>query len=1142
MSMSPVHKLLTLPKRLARGHSSGDVQHLNHINSLNSSVSTSEENNEFPVLELPTDSSRSNVKTYIEASQSLLLDSNLSNSLKHLDRLQDIELSIKLLSAFYLLLDRYTHQNNVILGTQIFDGDLVRSGIIHLRSQDLLNFIQLSHHVRGAIDLARKFNFNSTINNAFKFSSLEHQDDVSSLDNQGLDLILDITEKPEGLACAFIYNSNLFKAQTIERMSGHWQTLLVGIVANPESNLLDLPLLTTAEQEQILVTWNDTKNPKHLNNCIHHLFEAQAQKTPEKIAVVFEKRELTYGELEDRANRLAAYLQERGIQPDSLVGICVERSLEMVIGILAVLKAGGAYVPLDPTYPVDRLNYMVQDTQLSILLTQSSLNLNLESQHPIEIIYLDRLDSLPLPRELEKIVRPHHLAYVIYTSGSTGKPKGVQIEHSSAVNLLMAMAQDKPGITATDTLLSVTTICFDISVAEIFLPLIVGGQLIVVSRQVAADGKTLSQTFDRHDVTVMQATPVTWQLLLAAEWQGNSKLKILTGGEPLSKDLAAKLLPRCAQLWNVYGPTEATIWSSAYRVTSSDTPISIGRPLSNVRYYILDSQMRSLPVGVPGELYIGGDCLARGYLNRSQLTQERFILNPFTGGGDRDRIYKTGDLARYLEDGSVECLGRIDRQVKIRGFRIEIGEIETFIGQYPGIKEVVVVDLDDRLGMKRLVAYLVVEDRRDNSSSSLYKRELRSFLQQKLPSYMIPSTFVTLESLPQTLNGKIDRKALPPLDLSNQSLDDNYVAPRNSLEAQLVSIWEKILQIEPIGVQSEFTDLGGNSIVAVSLIAEVERELQTTMPLKALSSLTTIEQMAESLKLRQEIEELSFFSTISSEKARLLFTIVAGRNGKRHRSDSLMVALREGGFKTPFFFCANAEEEVAPLAEYLDPERPFYFLESGYFAIEGTQAQVKELATHHIRDILAIQPQAPYFLCGYSFGGILAWEIARQLEALGYPVAILFILDTPGDQASYQIYERLDYTFRTNWNRLTRLFRRSQIAQTESHSKIDQPAIEKQDSYTIQSYTGRVSLFVATQATSHSFFSQQLKLLLFPKLGWQLKNASQLEVTKIQGDHFSILRSPHVQVLAAKLNNYLAREDLKNNAVVEIVLKDGITS
>jgi amino acid adenylation domain-containing protein len=1122
----------------------------------NSKVSL--KNKQLPILELPTDRPRSSIKIYTGASHSLVLNQEISNSLQSLKQLKGIDLPTQLLTTFSLLLNRYTEQKKLVIGTEIYTQQHLQSGIVPLELQEELNFSQLAFNIGKAIDN----HTNLTIDNSdlfqvlFKFKSINNlYPEIGYLNEEKLrlDLILEIRENPDNLLCIFTYNRNLFKSQTIARLAGHWETLLRGIIANPEQKILDLPLLTAAEEKQILQTWNDTKtdnNPSHF--CLHQLFEAQAQKTPEATALIFENQTLTYGELNNKANQLAAYLQELGVKPDVLVGICIERSIAMIIAILAVLKAGGAYVPLDPTYPVDRINYMLQDTQAGILLTQQSLNLDLDlAQQPITTIYLDKFlynnnssDNCPLVSQ----VTPNHLAYVIYTSGSTGKPKGVQIEHRTAVNVLMAMIDGKPGITAQDRLLSVTTICFDISVVEIFMPLSVGGQLILANRQLTVDGQKLSQTLEKFDITLMQATPVTWQLLLAAGWQGSPKLKILSGGEPLSKELGERLLSKCSELWNVYGPTEATIWSSAYQVKSLKTPISIGKPLSNVKYYILDSHLRPLPVGVPGELYIGGDCLARGYLKRPELTAAKFIFIPpqsplnkvsrleATAVGRGDRLYKTGDLARYLEDGTVDCLGRLDRQVKIRGFRVEIGEIETIILQYPDIKAAVVIDVDDVMGMKRLVAYLVIV-----GQAPVFK-ELRSFLQQQLPNYMIPSAFVTVDSLPQTLNGKIDRLALPPVDWSNLAVDDNYVPPRNSLEEKLVQIWENVLQFRPIGVTSNFKDLGGNSILAVSLIAEIEQTFQKTLTIEALSSLTTIERLAESLSLDKQEIDLPIFSSISPTQSKLLLTIVAGRDGNRNRPNSMMVQVRNG-IKAPLFVCANAYEEIALLAQHLDPQRSFYFLESGYFALEGTNQQIQELAAYHIQDILAVQPQAPYFLCGYSFGGILAWEIARQLETLGKPANMLFILDTPGLQPSYQLYQHLDFTCRTNWNRLTRLFGVSKSFPTpntktnHNFEKLATPGrsrikpvlfntsnTSQPDSYVIKPYHLPVSLFVTTETSYYSFFSQKLKLLLFPRLGWQTSIAPQLEITKIQSDHFSLLQEPQVQALATKLDNCLARE------------------
>ncbi|NEQ81204.1 MAG: amino acid adenylation domain-containing protein, partial [Moorea sp. SIO2I5] len=548
------------------------------------------------------------------------------------------------------------------------------------------------------------------------------------------------------LGVKIIYDANYFEADTIARMLRHLETLLEAMATNPNIELGQLPLMKDAELEQILVEWNNTKTDYPKDKCIHQLFEEQVEKTPDAIAVVFEEQSLTYSQLNRQANQLAHYLQKLGVVPETLVGICVERSIEMVVGLLAILKAGGAYVPLDPNYPQERISYILADSQASVLLTTEKLvnkEEHLAPRNPLfykeQVIYLDA-DRGKIYQEndtdiTESGVRPDNQAYVIYTSGSTGKPKGVQINHRSLTNFLKSMSQI-PGITDSDKLLAVTTICFDIAALELYLPLIVGAAIVIVTREVASDGRQLLSTLENSGATVMQATPATWQMLLSTGWQGNyqkssstpqKKFKVLCGGEALPEKLANQLLETQAEVWNMYGPTETTIWSSvnklesltksdkngSYQQVNGKKPSiqsiqSIGKPISNTQMYILDSNLQPVPIGVTGELYIGGEGLARGYLNQPKLTKEKFIPNPFREQGNA-LFYKTGDLARYLPDGQIEYLGRIDNQVKIRGYRIETQEIETVLAQNTTVQETVVVAREDNPGDKRLVAYIVPE-------------------------------------------------------------------------------------------------------------------------------------------------------------------------------------------------------------------------------------------------------------------------------------------------------------------------------------------------------------------------------------------------------------------------------------------------
>ncbi|MEA5549509.1 amino acid adenylation domain-containing protein [Anabaena cylindrica UHCC 0172] len=708
---------------------------------------------DLPILQLPTDRTRPAMQTYRGSRQPFALPKSLSQELSQFSQQSGVTLFMTLLAAFQTLLSRYTNSEDIVVGSLIANrhrqeiesliGFFVNTLVLRANLADAPSFRQLLQQVREVTleayahqdlpfeklveeleperDLSRHplfqicFALQNVPMQALELEGLTINHSLVHNGTSKFDLFLELFETPEGINGWFEYSTDLFDATTIARIGENYQTLLTGIVANPDAKISDLPLLTDGERQKLLVEWNQTQTdyPKH--TCIHQLFAAQAEKTPDAVAVIFGEQQLTYGELNAQANQLAHYLQSLGVGAEVLVGICVERSLEMIIALLAVLKAGGAYVPLDPAYPQQRLSLVLSDSQLSVLLTQSKLLAQLP-ENQAQIVCLDRdWDHIATQStdNLEVSVNPDNLAYVIYTSGSTGKPKGVQIMHRSVVNFLHFMGNHLQ-LTEEDRLLSVTTLSFDIAVLEIFLPLTLGARLVLVSREETFDGKELIAKLTNHNITIMQATPATWQLLLDAGWQGSNNLKILCGGEALPKQLASQLQQRCSTLWNVYGPTETTIWSATYKV-ESDKAILIGRPMANTQFYVLDSQLQPVPVGVPGELYIGGAGLARGYINRPDLTEERFIPSPYLTS---QRIYKTGDLVRYLPDGNIEYLSRIDYQVKIRGFRIELGEIETVLTQHPAVKTGLVIDREDTPGQKRLVAY-VVQNSQDNHTPEL---------------------------------------------------------------------------------------------------------------------------------------------------------------------------------------------------------------------------------------------------------------------------------------------------------------------------------------------------------------------------------------------------------------------------------------
>ncbi len=570
--------------------------------------------------------------------------------------------------------------------------------------------------------------------------------------------------------------------------------------------------------------------------CVHRWIEEQARLRPDAVAVVSSGESLTYAELNARANRLARRLRAMGVGPEVLVGLCAGRSARTVVGLLAILKAGGAYVPLDPAYPAERIAFMLQDAQVSVLLTEERLR----DQLPNVGARILCLDSESQARDRESAANldggasAGNLAYVIYTSGSTGKPKGVQITHGALANLLQSMRR-LLSINERDALLAVTTLSFDIAALEIFLPLIVGARVELIDRDVAADGARLVGRLNDPGITFLQATPATWRLLLEAGWQGQPALTMLCGGEALPRALADRLLDKGAALWNVYGPTETTIWSSACRVEAGETPISIGRPIANTQFYVLDKRLRAVPVGVIGELYIGGSGLARGYRHRAGLTAARFIPDPFgaTPGG---RLYWSGDLARWRADGTLECLGRIDHQVKIRGYRVELGEIEAALARHPGVREAAVAARPDASGETGLAAYIVVRDGSDTSSAA----DLRRWLQGHLPDYMVPSAFVSLEALPLTPNGKVDRQALPDPAEGRLTETADFVPPRGPVEEMVASSWGSLLGVERVGAHDNFFDLGGHSLLATQVVSRLREAFGVEIPLRALFESPTI--------------------------------------------------------------------------------------------------------------------------------------------------------------------------------------------------------------------------------------------------------------------------------------------------------------
>jgi len=835
-----------------------------------------------PPLDLTTGRPRPAVQTHRGDRLPVRLPASLTSSLKALSREEGVTLFMLLLAACHTLLHRYTGQKDITIGTPIsgrnrpeitpligyFANTLVmradlsddpefRAFLAQVRrvaleayeNQDI-PFDRLVEELQPERDLSRSPLFQvmlvlqNTPMNVIELPGLT----LSPLENihtgtAKFDLMFSFTETGPELTGFIEYNTDLFPPETVERMAIHMQTLLESIVENPALPLSKLNLLSPQERHQILVEWNATDLEYPADRFAHELIAAQAQITPHAVAAVFEDQQLTYRELDERANQLAHYLQKLGAGPGTLIAICVERSLEMLVGVLGILKAGGAYVPLDPTYPRERLSYLLQDTRAPIILTQEKLTDRLP-EHDARVVLIDAgwteisQESCDPPACQIDADDP---AYIIHTSGSTGQPKGVQIPHKALQHFIHAM-RAQPGFSADDVLVAVITLSFDMSVFELFVPLTVGARVVIASSDTAADGVRLAKLLEDSGATVLQATPTTWQLLVHSGWQGSPQLRAVTGGEALTPHLADALLKRVKELWNLYGPTEITVYAAGCRVEAGDGPIHIGRPIANAQCYILDSNLQPVPVGVTGELYIGGKGLADGYLNKPELTAEKFIPHPFDPQPGA-RLYRTGDLARYLPDGNIEYLGRIDHQVKIRGFRVELGEIETRLRQHPAVQETVVVARQDSPGEKRLVGYVILKP-----GMSATVSELRQFLREQLPDYMLPSAFVFLDSFPLTANKKIDRKALPAPDQERPDLEVGFVAPRSPVEQELAQIWGTLLKLDRVGVQDNFFDLGGHSLLAAQVISRLNQAFRVNLPLRTIFDAATIAQLAEKVE------------------------------------------------------------------------------------------------------------------------------------------------------------------------------------------------------------------------------------------------------------------------------------------------------
>ncbi|MEA5622687.1 amino acid adenylation domain-containing protein [Nostoc sp. UHCC 0251] len=1135
----------------------------------------------LPLLQLPTDRPRSPQPTFQGAKRSLTLSKTLSQALKNLSQQSGATLFMTLLAAFKTLLYRYTGQTDLLVGTatagrnlpevEQLIGCFVNTLVLRTDLSSNPTFLQLLEQVRE-VSLAafnyqdlpfeklveelqpeRHLSYSPLFQVGFAFYNAPRTElklpglTLSSqpIDNgtAKLDLTLSFKETEEGLTGCLEYKTELFDATTINRMLAHFQTLLTGIVANPKQPLDELPLLTTAERQQLLWEWNHTQTDYLSDVCIHQLFEAQVERSHLAIALIFNDSTLTYQELNTQANQLAHYLRSLGIKPEMPVGVCMERSLLTIVSILGILKAGGVYLPLDPKYPKERLAFTIEDAKLSVLLTQQSLDI--EAGKSTTVVFLDRESEIIAQHSstnLNQVVTPDNLAYIIYTSGSTGKPKGVLLAHRGLCNLATAQIQAFD-IRPDSRILQFASLSFDASISEIFMALVAGATLCLATTDALLPGANLLRLLRDRAITTVTLPPSLLAVLPVEELPALQT--IIVAGETCSADIVARW-GRDRRFFNAYGPTEATVCATIAECTDAQNQPSIGRPIANTQVYILDRHLQPVPIGVPGELYIGGIGLAQAYLNRPDLTQEKFIPNPFIDFklpiwdfelSDRDdnlrssktdnlkshRLYQTGDLARYLPDGNIEFLGRIDHQVKIRGFRIELGEIETVLRQHPDVLTCVVAADEDRFD-KRLVAYIIPEN-----GMTINQQQLKDYLKEHLPDYMLPAALTILNTLPLTSNGKVDRQALPAPDTDRSLKLATFVMPRDSLELELVQIWEEVMNVRPIGVTDNFFDIGGHSLLAVRLMALIQQQFGRELPLSILFQSGTIEHLATIL-----------------------------RSGTPSRPWSPLVGIQTAGSKPPLF-CAhpiggNVLGYIA-LGRYLSPDQPLYALQApGVDGQRQPYTNIPDLAAHYIEALQAFQPTGPYFLGGHSFGGLVAFEMAQQLQQLGQEIGLLMIMDTPApihrgviepiDDAKWmvkrsQVLERffekklaVDYTElqqlepEAQFNYFLEKLRRADLIPPDAGHNMIRHILEVQKAshqalvnYLPQIYPGKITLLRASEMVAEDSRGVFSGSFCQPALGWGELTTQPIDIYEVLGDHVTMLAEPHVKVLADRLKS-----------------------
>ena len=1113
---------------------------------------------DIPVLDFPTDRLRPAQKTYGASCEKISIDNELFGQLKQLSIQEGTTLFVTMYTAFHTFIHRLSGQSDFVLGmvaagqSNPGNEDLITHAVnllpvrvkvtegidfsTHLKTTrgKILDAFEHQNYTLGSLvkklnlprDLSRQpiisilFNMDSAMGD-LKFGALETEMNPIVRNYETFDIFINVKPTASGVDFEWIYNKDLFDAETIKRRLASFRLLLENIVAQPKLPISKINLLPEGEKNTIL-NWAKNQSPYADQETITSLFEAQTLKTPNAIAVESQDVKMTYQQLNEDANHLAHHLQRAGVKKGDFVGVFVNRSVELLISLLATLKAGGIYVPLDPANPKDRLAVILEDAQAEILLTADEMLTQVpEGNHKVitlESVYKEHKNGTV--RNLKVGLASNDLAYIIYTSGSTGKPKGILIPHTAVVDHHYAM-MEAADLTAEDITLSVASVSFDPSVQDFFLPLFIGGKVVIASNEEVVDGFLLKQRLDKSGITFMQATPSTWRMLMTAGWHGHSQMRIMSIGEALTKELAQQLIARGKDLYNAYGPSETTIYTTVKKLTGDrlatrmDTGYeTIGYPMKNAQVYILDPQQNPVPIGVPGEVYVGGVGVApSGYYKRPTLNQEKFVANPLN---EKEMVYRTGDIARWLPDGDIDFIGRVDHQVKVRGFRIELGEIESLLSEYSGVQQNVVVVREDQVDNKRIVAYLIMD-------GDLKQGELRRYLKEKLPDYMVPSAFVQMDKFPLTGTLKINRKQLPVPDYSRDETLSGFVAPQTEAEKRLKNIWSKSLGIDEIGIHDNFFELGGHSLIAVSMMAEIEKQFDRTLPLSKLMENSTIHSLA---------------GLLEKDKVDMEF--------------QALVAIQPKGSKVPIYLVHGAGLHVflfQALKKYMDEDQPVYGIQAlGLQNDIDPLESIEEMAAYYISEILEQNPEGPYALAGYSFGGLIVFEMAQQLRAMGKEVSMLGMLDTvirghladpsaPSEskggllRSSKKIAWNIGLLARDPVESLkykSEVFRRTLKRWTykkgadgkmkdstneERLAKVDQMNSKAYFNYEMRPYDGPIHLFRAKE--------QRFYLDDFEFLGWKPFAKKGVIIREVPGDHRTILYPENGEALAKILQNCL---------------------